>query len=93
MQGRRSQNTLPSSEPEAIKSSLKGFLSAFISQIQRLLLQHPPVSVQHSRSVPAEEGDLVWQLSSLIERNDSKSTTTSSFPVDSQVFGVDLIAC
>lgn len=49
-----------------------------------------PVGVQHRCGVSAEERYLVWQLALLIQRNDSKGTTTRSIPIDRQILGVDL---
>lgn len=49
-----------------------------------------PVSVKHRRRVSSEERDLLWQAALLIQRNDSKGTTSARLPVYSEVFRVDL---
>ena len=40
--------------------------------------------------MPAEERDLVGSSAALIEGNDSKGATTTSFPIDCDVFGIGL---
>jgi hypothetical protein len=49
-----------------------------------------PVGVEDSCSVPAEERDLVGGPATLIDGDDGKGTTTASFPVDCDVFGIGL---
>lgn len=49
-----------------------------------------PVGVEHGSSVPTKQGDLVWQLASLVERNDSERTAARGIPIDRKELGVDL---
>lgn len=50
-----------------------------------------PVCVQHSRSVASKEGYLVGGFPSLVQGDDSKSTTTARFPIDGKILGVGLV--
>lgn len=49
-----------------------------------------PVGVQNHGSVTPTQGDALWELAPFLKRNDGKCTTTACFPIDRDVFGVDL---
>jgi hypothetical protein len=66
-----------------------------ISELYRsfgLIRGSAPVSVENSGSVAAKQRDLVRSLAPLLQRNDSKGTTSRSIPVDRDVLWVDLFA-
>lgn len=52
---------------------------------------NPPVGIQDSSGVTAEEGNALGQLATLGKRNDGESTTTTGFPVHGKVVGVRLV--
>ena len=82
-------NTFPSSEPEAITRSLKGFLTESALYFELLDL-HPPVCVQHRPSVSSKERDLLRQATFLVDRYDCKGASTAGFPIDGEVFWICL---
>jgi hypothetical protein len=82
-------NTFPSSEPEAITRSLKGFLTESALCFEPLDL-HPPVCVQHRPSVSSKERDLLRQATFLVDRYDCKGASTAGFPIDGEVFWICL---
>ena len=49
-----------------------------------------PVGVEDGSSVATEQGHNIGQLSTLIDRNDSKGATTAGLPIDRKVLGVGL---
>lgn len=81
--------TFPSSEPDAMIRSLKGFLleSALCLEPR---LQHPPVCVQHRPSVPSEERDLLRQSTLLVDWYHRERASAASFPIDGEVFWICL---
>lgn len=87
--------TLPSSEPEATMSSLKGFLQDHVSRgLAPRRAPSPsvdvPVGVQNSGSVAPEQRDLLGQLPPLLERDHGERAAAARLPVDGEVLGVDL---
>jgi hypothetical protein len=82
-------NTFPSSEPDAMIRSLKGFLGKSAPRFQRQLL-HSPICVQHRRSMSSEKRDLLRQAAFLIDGYNSKSASTARFPIDREVLGICL---
>ena len=82
-------NTLPSSEPEAMIRSLKGFLQESAQRFEQQL-QHPPICVQHRRSMSSKERDLFRQSALLVNRYNSKCASTARFPIDREVFWICL---
>ena len=81
--------TFPSSDPEAITLSLKGFLpSSAVASSKRHL--NPPICVQNRRSMSSKQWDLLRQSTLLIHRYNSKGASATGFPIDSQVFRVCL---
>jgi hypothetical protein len=49
-----------------------------------------PVGVEDGSRVATEQGQDVGELSTLIDRNDSKGTATAGLPIDREVLGVGL---
>lgn len=97
--------TLPSSEPEAMIRSLKGFLRKMSRQHlshhaaaqelkekkkKKKRHRHKPVSVQNSSRMPPEQRNLIGQLALLVQGNHSKGTTAGRIPIDRQILGVNL---
>lgn len=86
-------HTLPSSDPDAIRSSLKGFLLMLVvCYDQGVHNSHcSPVGIEDHGSVTPEKRYSLRQLPALLQRNNSKCTSTTSFPVYGEVFGVGLV--
>ena len=49
-----------------------------------------PIGVQHSCGVTPEQRYPVWQTSLFTKRYDRKCSSSTCFPIDRKVFGVDL---
>ena len=49
-----------------------------------------PVGIEDGSRVATEQGHDIGQLSTLIDGDDSKGTTTAGLPIDRQVLGVGL---
>lgn len=60
------------------------------SLISRYPAGNVPVCVKNGGGMAPEEGHLIGELPSLIERNDGKGTATAGLPVHGEVFRVDL---
>ena len=94
--GTSQMQTLPSSEPEAIIRSLKGFLqpsqrpSPALSQAT--IGESVPVGVEDGGGVATEQRDLVGELAPLLKGNDGEGAAARSVPIDRQVIGVDLFS-
>lgn len=50
-----------------------------------------PVGVKNHRCVSTEQRNTVWQLAPFLKRNDSERSTTTGFPIDRNVLGVNLV--
>lgn len=85
------EHTLPSSEADATRSSLKGFLAVLACVILPRIMFNPPVGIQDSGGVAAEEGNALGQLATLVKRNDGERATTTSFPIHGEIVGVGLV--
>jgi hypothetical protein len=90
--GRRSArliHTFPSSDAEAIRESLNGFLSPLAPPLVasgRTI----PIRVKNSGGVAPEQREALGKLSALLERNDGERTTATGLPIDGQVVGICL---
>ena len=82
--------TLPSSDPEAIRESLKGFLVLSVLQSSVLAQSCPPVGVEDHRSMTSEERYPFGQSTSLVDRNDRERSAAAALPVDREVFRIGL---
>lgn len=83
--------TLPSSEAEEMRESLKGDLRAVSVVLGPVMpCATIPVGVEDGGSVAAEERELVGRSAALIDGDDGKGATAAGFPVDRDVFGVGL---
>jgi hypothetical protein len=83
-------HTFPSSDAEAIRESLNGFL--FTVSLARHAARQSmiPISVKYSGGVASEEGEALGELSALLERDDGERAAATSLPIDGQVVGVCL---
>jgi hypothetical protein len=82
--------TFPSSDAEAMRESLNGFLlsvSLARHSARQIMI---PISVEDGSGVASEEGQALGELSALLERDDGERTTATSLPIDGQVVGVCL---
>jgi hypothetical protein len=82
--------TFPSSDPEAIMRSLKGFLGGSQHDASCDNLLHLPIRIKHRCSVPSEQRDLFRQTTFLIDGYNSKSSTTTGFPIHRKILRVGL---
>ena len=55
------------------------------------MIFNPPVGIQHSGGVAAEEGNALGELATLVKRNDGESATTTGFPIHGEVMRVGLV--
>lgn len=85
-------HTLPSSDAEAITSSLKGFLLLLSRHVlyYTRTRQRVPVGIENGAGVAAEQGKDVGQLAALVDGDDNKGASTARLVVDREVLGVGL---
>jgi hypothetical protein len=83
-------HTFPSSDAEAIRESLNGFLFTVSLARHSARQSMIPISVKDGGGVASEEGEALGELPALLERDDGERAAATSLPIDGQVVGVCL---